>query len=114
LYELSGGNINKVIAARELVEVPDLIIFSEPSWGLDVHSTAFFFDHIRSLVSKGSGAVIISSDLEEVLSLAHTIVVLYRGAVAAILKNEGIDRRTVGEYMLGVKRGIPGEKSYSL
>lgn len=101
---LSGGNIQKVILARELASKSDFIIFSEPTWGLDVASTQFVCEKMLELREQGAGILLFSSNLDELLGLADMILVLYRGRVVAHLKNDHkLDKEIIGEYMLGIR-----------
>jgi len=104
---LSGGNIQKVILARELASRTDFILFSEPTWGLDVASSEFIYDRILEIRRQGLAILLISSNLDEILSLADTLVVMYRGRVAACLPNSGgLTKELVGEYMLGLRQEV--------
>jgi simple sugar transport system ATP-binding protein len=101
---LSGGNIQKVILARELASRTDFILFSEPTWGLDVASSEFIYEKILELRRQGIAVLLLSSNLDEILSLADTLVVMYRGRVVANLPNsEALNKELVGEYMLGLR-----------
>jgi simple sugar transport system ATP-binding protein len=101
---LSGGNIQKVILARELASKTDFIIFSEPTWGLDVASAEFIYAKILEIRRRGIAVLLISSNLDEILALCDTLVVLYRGRVVATLSNEQrISKELVGEYMMGLR-----------
>lgn len=79
---LSGGNQQKVLIARELIERPDLLVASEPTRGLDVQSAATVRAAMLDAVQKGTGILLISSDLEEILALADRVHVLYRGEMS--------------------------------
>jgi ABC-type uncharacterized transport system ATPase subunit len=101
---LSGGNIQKVILARELERVKDFVLFSEPTWGLDVASSEFIYEKILELREQGVAVILISSNIDEILALADTIMVMYRGRI--VMKKEvspELTREIIGEYMLGVK-----------
>jgi simple sugar transport system ATP-binding protein len=104
LGTLSGGNIQKLILAREIDQFRDYIVFSEPAWGLDITAAAAVYREIRRLRERGAAVLLISTNLEEILSLADRIIVLYRGAAAAELRNTagapGV-RERIGAYMLG-------------
>jgi len=99
---LSGGNIQKVILARELEAKADLIVFSEPAWGLDIENSEFVYKKILKLREQGSAILLISSDLQEILALADRVVVMYRGRIAADLVNREITKELIGEYMHGI------------
>ncbi|MCF7916045.1 MAG: ATP-binding cassette domain-containing protein, partial [Spirochaetaceae bacterium] len=102
LSGLSGGNIQRVIISREIINSPQLLIFSEPSWGLDITGREFVFEKIAELTSRGSAVVIITSDIEEALECADRIVVMYRGAVNGIVQTDLVDKPAIGRLMLGV------------
>jgi ABC-type uncharacterized transport system ATPase subunit len=105
---LSGGNIQKVILARELASRTDFILFSEPTWGLDVASSEFIYERIMEIRRQGLAILLLSSNLDEILSLADTLVVMYRGRVVASLTNdERLTKELVGEYMLGLREDHP-------
>ncbi|MEW5817938.1 MAG: ATP-binding cassette domain-containing protein, partial [Spirochaetota bacterium] len=101
---LSGGNIQKVILARELAASTDFIIFSEPTWGLDVASSQFVYEKILEMRKSGAAILLVSSNLDEILGLADTIVVMYRGRIVALFQNtKDLTKEYIGEYMLGLR-----------
>ncbi len=103
LAGLSGGNIQKVIISREIVNSPELLIFSEPSWGLDFAGRSFVFQKIDELKSRGSAVLVITSDIEEALECADRIAVMYRGQVSGIVQSDQADKTRIGRLMLGVE-----------
>lgn len=101
---LSGGNIQKMILARELSAQSNFILFSEPTWGLDIASSQFVYEKMMELRDQGAGVLLISSNLDEILGLADTILVVYRGRVVGRLKNtDELSKEVIGEYMLGLR-----------
>jgi simple sugar transport system ATP-binding protein len=101
---LSGGNIQKVILARELATASNLVIVAEPTWGLDVASSQFVYEKILEMRKAGAGILFISSNLDELLGIADAIAVMYRGRVVAFLSNvKGLSKERIGEYMLGLR-----------
>lgn len=108
---LSGGNIQKVILARELANKTDFIVFSEPTWGLDVASAEFIYNKILEIREVGTAVMLISSNLDEILGLADRLIVMYRGKIVADLENEGVSKETIGEYMLGLRDDYPKVKA---
>src|SRR6185295_4060705 len=80
--ELSGGNQQKVVLARELSRHPGLLIASEPTRGLDIESTRFVHEQLRGAVEEGAGILLITSDLDEAFALAGGIHVIYRGRLS--------------------------------
>lgn len=100
LFRLSGGNIQKVILSRELAGEPEVLVFAEPGWGLDLSSRAAVFRRLRALRDAGTAVLLISTDLDEVLELADRVAVVRDGTVVRVL--EDADRAQVGDLMLGV------------
>ena len=99
-----GGTIQKVILARELASGSNLLVVSEPTWGLDVASSQFVYEKILAMRSEGAGVLFISSNLDEILGIADTIAVMYRGRVVTVFPNAShTSKEQVGEYMLGLK-----------
>jgi inositol transport system ATP-binding protein len=95
IAQLSGGNQQKALLARCLLGDPDLIILDEPTRGIDIGAKAEIYALIQKLARAGKGVLLVSSELPEVLSLAHRIVVLRRGSVAATLDATRTDQETV-------------------
>lgn len=100
---LSGGNIQRVMIAREMEEEPELFIFAEPSRGLDITSKRLIYEKINKLKNNGSGVLVISSDIDEAIQISDRILILYKGKEAASLKNKNIDRSFIGKIMLGLE-----------
>jgi simple sugar transport system ATP-binding protein len=96
--QLSGGNQQKLVLARELHGGPKLVVAENPTRGLDIRATQDVHDRLRAAARSGAGVVVYSSDLDEVLSLATRIVVLH-GATLKVVQG---DRDAVGRAMLGV------------
>ena len=95
IAQLSGGNQQKALLARCLLGDPDLIILDEPTRGIDIGAKAEIYALIQKLAQAGKGVLLVSSELPEVLSLAHRIVVLRRGSVATTLDATETDQETV-------------------
>jgi ABC-type sugar transport system ATPase subunit len=80
---LSGGNQQKVLMARQLVQRPSLLILDEPTRGVDVGTKAEIHQIIFELADQGVGVVIISSELPEIMKLADRVMVMRRGVIGA-------------------------------
>jgi len=103
---LSGGNIQKVVVARELSSNPQAIIASQPVRGIDVGSEEMVHESIKEARDSGSAVLLVSADLDEVLELSTRIVVMYNGEIVKTFDNvEGLKGEDLGPYMLGLKRG---------
>jgi general nucleoside transport system ATP-binding protein len=98
---LSGGNIQKLLLARELSFGPKVVVFHKPTYGLDLKTTEHVRTVIRDLAGKGTAVVVISTDLDELIKLSGRIAVLSRGRLAGIVDNgpHAVDR--VGSLMIG-------------
>jgi simple sugar transport system ATP-binding protein/ribose transport system ATP-binding protein len=92
---LSGGNQQKVLFARSLFRTPRLLIADEPTRGVDVGAKRSIYDLIAKLALDGLAVLIISSELEEVLGLAHRVLVLRNGELAAELSGDQLTGRNV-------------------
>ncbi len=101
LKSLSGGNQQKVIIARELSGEPKLLIAAQPTRGLDVGSIEFVHQQVLSERNKGKAILLISADLEEILSLSDRIAVIYEGEIVDILDPKKTDEQELGLLMTG-------------
>ena len=102
---LSGGNMQKVVIARELTKGAKLIIANQPTRGVDVGAIAFIHEKLVELRDQGCGIVLVSADMSEVFSLADRIVVFHEGHVAAEITDvAGCSEQQLGRFMLGIDR----------
>ncbi len=102
---LSGGNIQKVVVARELSSDPSLIIANQPTRGIDVGSEQIVEDLLIKARDKGCGILLVSADLDQILKISTRIVVMFSGKIVARFEDtEGIGDKDIGPYMLGVTR----------
>ncbi|HEX6662060.1 MAG TPA: ABC transporter ATP-binding protein [Gaiellaceae bacterium] len=98
---LSGGNIQKILLARELSSQPKVVVFHKPTYGLDVRTTATVRDLIRKLADDGGAALLISTDLDELIEICDRIAVLSRGRLVGVVPNGTGAAEAVGELMVG-------------
>ncbi|SHF25712.1 nucleoside ABC transporter ATP-binding protein [Seinonella peptonophila] len=102
---LSGGNLQKVIIARELSKNPKLLIASQPTRGVDIGAIEFIHREIIKKRDEGTAVLLVSAELSEVINLSDRIGVLYNGEIVAILDNSTpLSEEEIGSYMLGIKR----------
>ena len=99
---LSGGNVQRVILARELAGSPAVIVAASPCRGLDVHAAASVRTVLADQRDQGCGVLLISEDLDELLALSDRLVVIYEGAVAAELDPRRATPEQLGLLMAGV------------
>jgi len=100
-HALSGGNQQKLILGREITSKPDLLIASHPTRGIDVGAQAAVWDHLRTARAEGLATLLISADLDELIGLSDTIVVMFHGKLVATLDPAEVTPRTLGAYMTG-------------
>lgn len=103
---LSGGNIQKIIAAREFSSDSKIIIANQPTRGIDVGSSEFIHSQLIKMTrEKGASVLLISADLNELIKLSDSIIVMYNGEITAYFEDASkVTDVELGEYMLGVKK----------
>jgi len=99
---LSGGNQQKVIIAKALFSKAKVLIFDEPTRGIDVGAKDEIYDLLVALANEGYAIIMISSDLPEVLKISNRVVVMREGKVSAVLENENLKQEEVLHYAMGV------------
>ena len=101
---LSGGNIQKVIVAREFSTGPDIIIANQPTRGIDVGAAAFIRKRLLEFRDAGCAVILISADLTEIFSLSDRLAVMYKGKFAGFFTDvENVTEDELGQHMLGIK-----------
>jgi general nucleoside transport system ATP-binding protein len=99
---LSGGNQQKAVLARELtLKNLAVLLAAQPTRGLDVGAVAAVYGQIRTASARGVGVILISSELDEILSVAHRVVVLYRGRIMGTCAADLEQRERIGAMMAG-------------
>ena len=104
---LSGGNQQKVIMARELSRVADVIIASQPTRGVDIGGIEFIHRTLISARDAGKVILLVSADLNEILSLSDRIAVMYGGKIVKMFPDNKVDENELGLYMTGSSERIP-------
>ncbi len=98
---LSGGNQQKLVLARELGRNPDLLVAAQPTRGLDVGAIEFVHRRIIAERDEGKAVLLISMELEEVMSLSDRILVMYEGKVVREFEGGSVTEQELGFYMTG-------------
>lgn len=102
---LSGGNIQKVIVAREFSTKPDIIIANHPTRGIDVGAASFIRKRLLEFRDAGCAIILISADLTELFSLSDCLAVMYKGKFAGFFTDvEKVTEDELGQHMLGLKK----------
>lgn len=102
--KLSGGNLQKLILGRELSRKPKLLIVEQPTRGLDVGAIEYVQARLLDARRKRAAILLISTELEEILSLSDRIIVLYKGQIMGSLEAEEVDIQTLGLMMTGTPK----------
>jgi len=98
---LSGGNQQKFIVAREINRDPDLIIASQPTRGVDVGAIEFIHKKLVEQRDHGKAVLLVSLELDEVMSLADRIAVIYNGEIVGIVSGKDAEEKELGIMMAG-------------
>jgi ABC-type uncharacterized transport system ATPase subunit len=99
---LSGGNQQKMVIARECSRPLTLLIATQPTRGLDIGATAFIHQHLVQQRDQGCAVLLVSADLDEILTLSDRIAVMYDGQILAIVADRKASREALGQLMAGV------------
>ena len=100
---LSGGNIQKVILAREISRKPKFLVAVYPIRGLDLGATEFIHRQLLALRDSGAGILLISEEMDEIMSMADRIAVIFKGSIHQVLDKSEATPRKIGLLMAGVK-----------
>ncbi len=99
---LSGGNLQKVILARELAHDPCCVVASQPTRGLDVGAIEYVHRRLLDLRREGAGILLISEDLDELFNLSDRLAVIYKGRIMGVFDVNDVTREKVGLLMAGI------------
>lgn len=111
---LSGGNQQKVVLAKWLCSGPRLIIMDEPTRGIDVGTKAEIYQLMRALANKGTGIIMISSELTEIIGMSDRILVMSRGRIAGELSREEATEERILTLAVGETLGVAEAASGSV
>jgi ABC-type sugar transport system ATPase subunit len=100
---LSGGNQQKVLFARALLRRPRLLIVDEPTRGVSIGAKRAIYEIVTSLAAQGTAVLLVSSELDEVVGLAHRVLVMRSGRIAARLAGADVTERTILDAAFGVR-----------
>ncbi len=106
---LSGGNIQKVIMARELSAGPRVLLASQPTRGVDIGAAEYIHERIAEQRQRGTASIVISEDLDEVMALSDRIAVMFDGQIMGIIERDQATRESIGLLMTGETQKAPVE-----
>jgi D-xylose transport system ATP-binding protein len=101
IRELSGGNQQKVVAAKWLLTEPEIFVLEEPTRGVDVNARVEFYELINSLSSAGKAILLVSTDLPEILGMADRIFVMWEGRMVRAWKRGEVSEEVVMIHATG-------------
>jgi ABC-type uncharacterized transport system ATPase subunit len=113
-HNLSGGNIQKLILARELSGRPRVLLVAQPTRGIDVGATEYIHERLIEQRGSGTAILIISEDLDEVLAISDRILVMYEGAIIGTADPRTASREQLGLMMAGVRPDGHDDQSSAL
>jgi simple sugar transport system ATP-binding protein len=98
---LSGGNLQKYVVGREILQAPDVLVINQPTWGVDAAAAAFIRQSILDLAAQGSAVVVISQDLDELMEVSDRFGALNEGRLSALRPVAELDIEQIGLMMGG-------------
>ena len=109
MKNLSGGNAQKVILARELSRNPRVLIAAQPTRGVDIGATQYIHEQIINQRANGTATLLISEDLDEIMALSDRIAVIFQGEIMGVIHRADAVQEEIGLMMAGEREGI-GDK----
>jgi simple sugar transport system ATP-binding protein len=98
---LSGGNLQKFVIGREVLQAPKVLVVNQPTWGVDAHAAAQIREALRKLAEGGAGVIVISQDLDELMEISDTFAVLAGGRLSGTRPAGSVDVESLGRMMGG-------------
>lgn len=100
---LSGGNLQKFVIGREIMQRPDVLVVNQPTWGVDASAAAFIREALLELAEQGAGVLVISQDLDELMEISDTFAVLSEGRLSRVRSASGVTIEEIGLLMGGTE-----------
>ncbi len=111
---LSGGNLQKFIVGREILQNPRLLVVAQPTWGVDVGAAAFIRQSLIDLRNAGSAVLVISEEIDELFEVSDRIAVLAKGRLSPVRVVARTNLEEIGVWMSGMWPGAPGQAGADL
>ncbi|MDE1184105.1 ABC transporter ATP-binding protein [Paraburkholderia sp.] len=99
---LSGGNLQKFIVGREILQAPKVLVVAQPTWGVDVGAAAFIRQQLLDLSARGVAILVISEELEELFDICDRIAVIARGKLSPVRATGDTNAEEIGRWMAGL------------
>jgi simple sugar transport system ATP-binding protein len=104
---LSGGNLQKFLVGREVLQEPSVLVINQPTWGVDAGAALAIHEAIMELAAQGAAVVIISQDLDEIFVLADRIAVIAGGQLSDPIPTREATIESIGRLMGGTSSAVP-------
>jgi len=111
---LSGGNLQKFIMGREILQTPKLLVASQPTWGVDVGAAAFIRQELIDLRNEGTAILVISEELEELFEISDRIAVIANGKLSPAKKLADTNIDEIGVWMSGMWPGADNAGAHAV
>lgn len=108
---LSGGNLQKFIVGREILNGPGILMIDQPTWGVDVGAATVIRNALMRLRAEGAAIVVVSEEIDELYEISDRIAVMYRGHLSPAVPAESISTEELGRWMAGLWSGSPFKKN---
>ena len=108
---LSGGNLQKFIVGREILQNPKILIVAQPTWGVDVGASMFIRQTLIDLSRQGVAILVISEELEELFEMSDRLCVLANGELSEPVHTDQTNAENIGVLMSGIHRPLTAEHS---
>jgi simple sugar transport system ATP-binding protein len=102
MSSLSGGNVQKFILAREILQRPKVLVVAQPTWGVDVGASAFIRQSLIDLRNSGTAVLVVSEELDELFEICDRIAVIAKGRLSPCKRTKDTDVREIGLSMTGL------------
>ena len=109
---LSGGNLQKFIVGREILQNPSLLVVAQPTWGVDAGAAATIHQALLDLATMGAAIIIISQDLDEIMRITDRIAIIARGRLSPVMPTAAATIEQIGFLMGGVPIAPGAELSH--
>ena len=103
---LSGGNMQKVVIAREFSFDSQVYIISQPTRGVDIGAIEFIHNRILEIKAEGAAILLCSADLDEVLRLSDRVITVYEGRITGEFDRDHLEKTEIGYYMTGSREEV--------
>lgn len=110
---LSGGNLQKFVLGREVLQAPEVLVVNQPTWGVDAAAAAFIRQSLLDRAAKGAAVVVISQDIDELMEIADRFAALNEGRLSPPVAVAGLTLERIG-LMLGGAHGMHGADAHTM